>query len=96
MILVINSSSIVKNIYIYKNSICERCLLVHRGSRASRMEVGLMFLHIHSQERSIRGDTMDIVSWATVQLTRVTKRLPISLDQCIMNNENIKNDLIFS
>ena len=59
------------------------------------MEVGLMFLHILSQGKSIRGDTMDIVNWATAQLTRVAKLLPISLDHCIMNNENIKKHNLF-
>ena len=81
-------NSEIKNIFT-QNSICERCVFVHRGWRASRTEVGRMFLHIHSQERSIRGDTMDIVNWATVQLTRVNKRWLISLHNCIMSNENI-------
>ena len=79
-----------RKIYIFtQKSIWERCLFVHRGSRASRTEVGRMFLHIHSQERSIRGDTMDIVNLATVQQTRVTKRWLISPYDCIMNHENI-------
>ena len=79
-----------KKIYIFtENSILERCLFVLRGWKASHTEVGPMFWHIHSQERSIPGDTMDIVNWATVQLTRVTKRWFMSPYNCTMINEDI-------
>lgn len=74
MVQEINDSPIQKNIYFYTKKYLRKMFFVHRGLRASRTEVGRMFLHIHSQERSIRGDTMDIVNLATVQQTRVTKR----------------------